>query len=212
MKRNQYKGIIGILAIVVLFIAATILVQNNLEYLRNLIGVGLGSVLIYILIIILEVVVAPISALPLIPVAVGLWGWFNAGVIVIIGWTIGSVIAFLLARKFGMPIVEMFVSMKKVESFEKYIPKKHVFWGIVFLRMAIPADILSYVIGLVSKIKLKDYTLATFIGLTPIAFTLAYLGSLSLYFQLIALFIALLIIFVGLMIAWGVKKKRKIKR
>jgi uncharacterized membrane protein YdjX (TVP38/TMEM64 family) len=211
MKTDQINAIGGILLIVVVFILTSVFVQQNLDLVREFIDAGIISILIYIFVLIVATVVAPISAVPLIPVAVSVWGWFLAAIFNIIGWTLGSLIAFLLARKYGVPLVKKFVSLKRIERFEKYIPEKNVFWGIVFLRMAVPADILSYVLGLFSRIKFKTYALATLIGVSPFAFIFAYVGSLPFYLQLIALLIGLVFILIGLLIALRIKNKRQRK-
>jgi len=67
---------------------------------------------------------------------------------------------------------------------EKKIPKENLFLGIIFLRMVIPVDILSYALGLFSKIKTRDYLLATIIGVSPFAFIFAYLGRMPFYYQI----------------------------
>ena len=56
------------------------------------------------------------------------------------------------------------------------------------MRMILPVDVLSYLLGLFSKVDLKTYTLATFIGVIPFAFILSYIGSLSFAYQLFSLF------------------------
>ena len=208
MGKDQIKAGIGIIFIIALFVVVSIFVQRNLDYVRVLIGNGFFSILTYIFLLIFETVIAPVSAVPLLPVASGIWGWFWTAIFSIIGWTLGAVIAFALARSYGVPLVKKFISMKKLEKFENFIPKKNIFWGIAFLRMAVPVDVLSYALGLFSRIKFRDYTWATLIGIAPIAFVLSYVGTLSFYFQMIALFIAVDIILAGLIIELLIKRKK----
>jgi len=210
MKRDEINALIGIVLIVGLFILASYVTQRNLEYIRGLIGGSYFSIVVYVLIAIFATVVAPVSSVPLIPVAVSVWGWFLTAILSIAGWFIGSLIAFWLARKYGVPLVRKFISLEKIEKFEKMIPEKHIFWSIVFLRMSIPVDILSYVLGLFSQIRFRTYAIATLIGILPFAFALAYIGALPFYYQIIAFMIGLMILLVGVLIALFVKgKKRK---
>lgn len=125
----------------------------------------------------LVVVVAPLTIIPLIPVASVVFGPFWAGVYVIIGWFLGSVVDFILAREFGKPIVKKFISLKTIEKYENYIPEKMEFWWIVLLRAIVQVDVLSYALGLFSRVSLWKYSLATFVGMVPMAFVISYAGE-----------------------------------
>jgi len=141
--------------------------------------------LYYVIITAVAVVVAPVSTLPLIPVASVAWGWFIAGVLSILGWVLGSQIVFLLARRYGKPLVQKMVSLERLERYEKRLPEKNIFWTVVLLRMVVPVDVLSYAVGLFSEMKSRTYFLATILGVIPFAFIFAYTGTLSIGTQLI---------------------------
>ncbi len=200
MNKDKLNAFLGIVLIVVLFIGSSYIAQHslnsiNLDETNNFIGM-----IIYTIIVILSIVIAPVSVMPLIPLASKLWGWPLAGLLSIIGWTIGAVIAFLLARKYGVPLVAKFIPMKKIYKLEKMIPENNLFLTIIFFRMVVPVDGLSYFLGLFSKISFKSYTLATIIGITPFAFVFAYAGGLNIYYQLGALAIAFLIFIIAILI------------
>jgi uncharacterized membrane protein YdjX (TVP38/TMEM64 family) len=95
--------------------------------------------------------------------------------------------------------------LKDIYSNEKKIPSENIFWAIVVLRMSVPVDILSYGLGLFSKINRKKYILATIIGVIPFAFLISYLGSLPVVYQLISFTTGILILTLGWLIAY--KKK-----
>ncbi|MBI2459741.1 MAG: VTT domain-containing protein [Parcubacteria group bacterium] len=156
----------------------------------------------YIFFTIIAVVFAPVSTLPLIPLATSVWGWFIAGMLSIVGWTIGAQIAFYIARYFGKPLVKKLISFDKLNKFENYFPKQNTFWAVVFFRMVIPVDVLSYALGLFSRMNGFSYFLATLIGVAPFAFILAYAGTLSVGFQIAALGAGFMMIFIG----YSVKK------
>lgn len=209
MKNNKIKPLIEIAAVIALFIFFSYIIQRNMELFKLLIDNSLISMFIYIFIVIIAVVIAPVSAMPLLPIASNLWGWFTAAILSIIGWTIGALIAFVIARKYGMPLVKKLIPLEKIEHAEALVPKQNIFWSIVFLRMVIPVDILSYTLGLFSKISGKRYVLATIIGVLPFAFVFSYLGKMPFYYQLIALLIALLIFLAGWFIAIKHNPKNK---
>jgi uncharacterized membrane protein YdjX (TVP38/TMEM64 family) len=141
---------------------------------------------IYVLAAVLETVVAPISTIPLIPVASTLWGPFVTSLLTIFAWSLGSTIAFYIARKYGKPFIRRFVNIKSVEKFEKALSEEYLFWNILFLRMAIPFDFFSYAVGLFSSIRLGHYILATVVGIAPFVFILSYASQASWYLQIAA--------------------------
>ena len=197
LNKEKINAGIGILAILVLFILVSYIVQSNLEYFNNMFGKSFLWMILYVLIVIISIVLAPVSSVPLLPIASLTWGWFIAGVLSIIGWVIGAVFAFILSRKYGVPLVSRFIPFKKINEFERKFPKENLFWSIVFLRMAMPVDVLSYILGLFTCIKFRTYFFATIIGVTPFGFVLAYLGTLSLYYQLIFFIVSMTILLMG---------------
>ena len=195
--KDSLKSFIEILIIVILFIFFSYIIQKNLNAIQSVIDAGLFSMFLYVFIVVVAIVIAPVSAMPLLPIASNLWGWFLAAVLSIIGWTMGAVIAFEIARRYGVPLVKKFIHLEKIHRIEKLIPKKNIFWSIVFLRIVLPVDILSYALGLFSKISKKRYILATIIGVTPFALIFAYLGKMPIHYQIIALSIGIIIFLSG---------------
>jgi len=125
----------------------------------------------------LVVVVAPLTIMPLIPVASVIFGPFLAGLYTIIGWFLGSVVDFILAREYGKPLLSKIISLESLEKYEDYIPRKMEFWWVVLLRVVVQVDLLSYALGLFSRISLWKYSLATLVGMAPMAFVISYAGA-----------------------------------
>ncbi len=202
------KSLVAILIIIVVFILSSYFAQKNQDKLEILINTGISGLLLYIFVVVIAEVIAPITAMPLLPIVSNTWGWLTAAITSIIGWTLGAWIAFAIARKYGVPLVKKFIPLKKLEKIEKRIPQKHLFWGVVFLRISIPVDILSYTLGLFTKMKTYPYLIATLIGVTPFAFIFAYAGTLPIGYQIIAAAIAAAIF----LISYFIFRKKKEKR
>lgn len=194
---SKLGAFFGVIFIVAFFIFFSYFVQNNLHLFERLIVGNFVGMLVYVLLNIMAVVLAPITVLPLIVIAAEFWGWFFAGVITAFGWLVGSVIAFVLARKFGTQILNKLMSLEKIYELEEKVSVGNNFWSVVFLRMVVPVDILSYALGLFSKIKLLPYTLATAIGILPFAFLFAYLGKVPFVYQIV-----LGLVFLIVLLAW----------
>jgi uncharacterized membrane protein YdjX (TVP38/TMEM64 family) len=155
---------------------------------------------LYVLLNVLDSVIAPGATLPLIPVAAHAWGRVPAALITTAGWTLGSLIAFLIGRRWGAPIVRKFTSMQRLQRLKRYIPKD-LFWSIALLRLFMPMDVMSYVLGLFTNIGLSKYLTATALGLIPSALILAYLGKLPHAYELIAFGVGAAVIVAYVMIA-----------
>jgi uncharacterized membrane protein YdjX (TVP38/TMEM64 family) len=150
-------------------------------------------VAVYILLNIIDAVVAPGATLPLIPIAVRAWGHVPAALVTTIGWTAGSLVAFYIARRWGSPIVKKLTSMERVKRLRRYVPKQP-FWSIVLLRLVLPMDVISYALGLFTEMTWPRYGLATALGLTPSAFILTYIGKTPRTYDMVMLGIGAAII------------------
>jgi len=194
---KRIKGLIEVLLVVIVFLSFSYVIQSNLSSLRGLVTGGVQGMIIYLILEISSIVIAPVTTLPLVVLATNLWGWVFTGILNVIGWLIGSWIAFVIARKYGVVIVKRFIALEKVRKIESRIPKEHLFWSVVLMRMIIPADILSYALGIFTKMKTKDYLLATLMGITPFAFIWAYFGGINFYYQIILFLVTGILILLG---------------
>lgn len=207
-KHDIITAIASLIVIAILFIFASYLFRNYQPNISNIISTAsLLGMLLFILIFAASIVFVPISAMPLIPIGTHLWGIAVSTALSVIGWTIGAMIAFSLARKFGRPYVSKMISLEKIEKVEKIIPGKNIFWTIFFFRAVTPFDGLSYILGLFTEINPKIFFWATLFGLMPFCLATSYLGSLPPVFLVIGLILAGLFCIAGI-IRINRKKKR----
>lgn len=195
--KNKIKIIIPVAIIIALFIVSAFYSQKYAEEAEIFVKKGgfLGMIA-YVIIAITATVAAPVSAAPLMPIAASAWGVAPTALLSIFGWTVGSLIAFIIGRRYGLPLVQKFVSGQKLEKLHKHIPHEKVFWSVVILRVMIPVDLLSYALGIFGVLDWKKYTLATVIGISPFAFIFAYLGTLPVLYQLFSVSVGALLIFI----------------
>ena len=182
--KGKTKSFLAAIFVIALFILVSYYTRQNIEFLKELIGNDFRGILIYLLITVFAIVVAPVSMMPLIPIASNLYGVFYAAIINIIGWTIGSFIVFFICRKYGKNLIKKFVSFEKLYEWESRIPKEKFFLTLILLRMSVPVDILSYALSLLTKINFRTYALTTIIGVIPFSFVFSYLGTIPLVYQL----------------------------
>jgi len=103
-NRKIVSGILGIIAIGVFFVGATLVADTYHEELQRMVRVsGPLGMISYVFITALAIVVAPLSTLPLIAIAVSAWGLIIAGFLSVVGWVVGSQIAFVFAYVGSLP-------------------------------------------------------------------------------------------------------------
>ncbi len=170
----------------VLFIIAIFLSAQYADVIASSIGDSIWGMMLYMLLAIIATVVAPLSSIPLLPVAVQAWGPITAALLSIAGWTIGAMIAFFISRYFGHILEKRIPSIHKLKSMSARIPQKNAFWAILLLRISVPVDILSYAIGLFTTVPTPTYFFATLLGVVPFAFVLSFAGTFPWYIGLTA--------------------------
>ena len=204
LSKRQF---IGLTLFIGAFVGAAYLAGLYENELANLVeSYGLLSAVLYFGIALTATVVAPLNMTFLIPVASVAFGPLVAALLSIAGWTLGSIIAFHIAKRYGKPIVARFINIEKLNAISTIIPKKNIFIWIVIIRMVVPADILSYAIGILLQISYVQYSLATLIGVTPFAFIFAYASTLPLLYMVSTITLALLSSAIG---GWWVIKTLK---
>jgi uncharacterized membrane protein YdjX (TVP38/TMEM64 family) len=181
------------LGFVLLLVIAPIFFPNSwIEEMKTIIReVGyIPGLMILSFLLVLATVVAPINTLSLVPFASVTFGWPITTFVLIVSWTLGAVIAFLIARRFGKSALRNWRMFREAENYSSRVPHDLSFLSLIFLRMLIPVDLLSYAVGLFTNISLFRYTLATLIGVAPFSFVWSYGGEAVLSKEYLSLFAA----------------------
>ncbi len=117
------------------------------------------SVVIFIGLQILQVIVAPIPGEVNGFIGGYLYGPVLGSLYSTIGLSLGSWIAFVLARRLGLPFVEKVISPQIIEKYDYFMEHRGVLITfILFLIPGFPKDALSYLIGL-SRMKTSTFLL-----------------------------------------------------
>ncbi|PIT88921.1 MAG: hypothetical protein COU27_03090 [Candidatus Levybacteria bacterium CG10_big_fil_rev_8_21_14_0_10_36_7] len=189
-SKQQISVSVFIIIVLVLLLVLFTYWQEPIEYLKMVVGRhSFWGPIAYIVLALTSVVLAPFTIVPLIPVASAVFGPLEAAIYSVVGWGAGGIIAFLIARHVGRPILAKFISLESIKKFEDYIPKEVEFLYVFVLRMIIPVDGLSYALGLFSTINLWKYSLATVLGILPMSFVFSYAGGALIYRDLTNLII-----------------------
>lgn len=178
MSKNK-KRIISIIIMSALLLAsvlALILVGQPLirfvsdsERLRTWVDDNwLGSRLAYIGMIIFQIVVAIIPGEPFEIGAGYAFGGLEGTIICVLGSTIGGTLVFLLVKRFGVKLAELFVSVEKIQSlsFLRDHKKRDMIVFLLFFIPGTPKDVLSYFAGL-TNMDVKTWLIITTIAKLP---------------------------------------------
>lgn len=141
-------------------------------------GKGAWGQLLFVGMVILQVIIALIPGEPLEIGAGYAFGAWEGTLLCLVGSTIGGLLVFLLVRKWGMKVVELFFSREKIESL-RFIQNSKKLKPIAFFLMFLPGtpkDLISYFMGL-TKLKFSEWALISTIARIPSIVTSTVGGS-----------------------------------
>ncbi len=183
--RNRNAKVIAIVVIVTVIVllqyrwdVASFFEPDSIKQWLN--DAGSLAPLLYIGIMMAAVVISPIPSLPLDIAAGAFFGPFLGTVYSLTGALAGAVLSFLIARRLGRESVEVF--LKGHVNFCSQCSDK-LLTKIVFFSRLLPVisfDVISYGAGL-TKMSLKKFTTATFLGMIPLTFVYNYSGSILVF-------------------------------
>lgn len=129
---------------------------------------GIWGRLIFVGMVVLQVIVAFIPGEPIELAAGYAFGFLEGSLLTLAGFLIGSWLVFILVRKFGVKLVEVFFPPEKILEFS-FLKNPKKTKTIAFLLMLIPGtpkDFLSYFAGL-TQLNVKQWLLIVTIGRLP---------------------------------------------
>lgn len=139
---------------------------------------GVWGQLVFVGMVVLQVLVAIIPGEPIELVAGYAFGFVKGSILTLIGFLIGSWLVFILVRKFGIKLVEVFFSREKLEEirFVKNEKKTRVIMLIIMLIPGTPKDMISYFAGL-TKLTVWEWLAIVAIGRLPSLMTSTVTGA-----------------------------------
>lgn len=149
---------------------------NHKELLIVVKNLGLIGPVVIIGLIAIAIIITPIPSAPIALVSGALYGHTFGTVYVVLGALSGALIAFMISRKLGYDYVNKKLHHKMPQ---KIVGSQNALMMIVFVTRLAPFisfDVISYAAGL-TKLTFSRFFIATLMGIIPISFILAHLGS-----------------------------------
>lgn len=208
MKQTRLLKFAIIAAIIL--VAAFLMQKIGVSELRELIGEHvLFAPMIYVLCFaILPIFLFPVPVLAVVAGAV--FGLFAGSLYTIIGAMINSVLMFYIARFLGFRAVSDFTQNSKSKILKTLGEPGGKFSLILILRLMplVPYNALNYACG-VMNVSLREYVVATFVGIVPATFIMVNLGEKALDIRSNGFIIAcVLMAALVVLSSWGAKKIR----
>lgn len=164
-----------------------------------------------------QVVIALVPGEPLEIGAGYAFGAVEGTILCMIGITLGSLLVFLLVRKFGVRLVEIFFSREKINSlkFLKDKRRRAAITFLVFFLPGTPKDLLTYFVGL-TDIKATHFLLLASVARLPSIITSTIgggvLGEKEYVTAVIVFALTLLFSLLGVFIYSRIQKSRNKKK
>lgn len=168
-------------------------------------GHGLGGRAAYMGMVILQVIVAVLPGEPFEIAAGYAFGAVEGTILCILASTIGSMLVFMLVRRYGMRFAEIFFSREKLQSvrFLKVSQKRNFLFLLIFMIPGTPKDLLCYFAGL-TDISIPVWLMICSLGRIPAIITSTVggdaLGTKNYWFAVAVFAVTLAISAAGLLI------------
>ncbi|MDD7651928.1 MAG: TVP38/TMEM64 family protein [Candidatus Faecousia sp.] len=129
---------------------------------------GIWGQLIFLGMMLLQVVIALIPGEPLEIAAGYAFGAVEGTLLCMLATTLGGTLVFLLVRKWGVRVLELFFQKERIESlkFMQNTPKVRVIAFFLMFLPGTPKDLLSYFMGL-TKIRLSEWIVLSTVARIP---------------------------------------------
>ena len=112
----------------------------------------------------------------LVPAAVFAWGAGASIAALWIGWMLGGAATYVIGRFLGRPVVHWLTASEALQRLERRIPADASFWLVLLFQLALPSEVVGYVLGLVSY-PFARYIAALALAELPYTLATVYLGE-----------------------------------
>ena len=226
--REEHKKLAGIIVLILLVLFACAVMWlvgrpivrfvSEPEHFRAWVDShGVWAKLAFIGMTVFQVVLAVIPGEPFEMGAGYAFGTLEGTILSMIGTTIGSIIIFLLVRRFGVKLVEVFFPVEKIQSlrFLQNDRRRDILFCIIFAVPGTPKDLLSYFVGL-TNMRLSTWVIIASVARFPSIITSTIggdaLGEEKYGFMIVVLAITLVLSICGILGYNAFTKRRNEKR
>lgn len=151
----------------------------EIESIKNyILSFGVLAPFVSFLLMVFQSLVAPLPAFLITFANATLFGWVYGALLSWSSAMVGAILCFYIAKFLGRDVVEKLTSKTALQSVDAFF-ERHGRYAILIARLLpfISFDIVSYAAGL-TKIKFKDFLIATGLGQLPATLIYSYAGQM----------------------------------
>jgi uncharacterized membrane protein YdjX (TVP38/TMEM64 family) len=167
MKPHRHTVVLVIAALVVIVAGGTLLFRQIPETV---------SAPLFVLVVILEVIFAPIPGGAVGYLGAARFGFWQAWPLLYVGNIVGTTIVFFLARRWGTRLFEQNVPDRVRRRYDGYLQQKPILLWLCYAVPVIPVDVLSILAG-VSSISARRFLWTAYTGYISYTAIIAYVGA-----------------------------------
>jgi uncharacterized membrane protein YdjX (TVP38/TMEM64 family) len=134
------------------------------------------GVVAFVILAALSAMLAFVSSVVLVPVAVHQWGPTVTVLLLWVSWLVGGIGGYAIGRHLGRPAARRLAGAARLRHFEERISANAPLWLVFLFQLALQSEIPAYVLGTV-RYPLLKYLLALSAAELPIAIAAVMLGS-----------------------------------
>ena len=134
------------------------------------------GMVVFVLLAALSAMVAFLSSVVLVPVAIYVWGPVVCFALLWTGWFMGGLAGYGIGRFLGRPAVEILVRPGTLARYEGWARSGKTLVPMLMLQLAVPSDLASYLFGLV-RCRFIIFAAALALAEVPYALGAVYLGA-----------------------------------
>jgi uncharacterized membrane protein YdjX (TVP38/TMEM64 family) len=131
--------------------------------------------LAFILLSALSALLAAVSSTVLIPAAIYAWGAPLTMLMLWVGWSLGGLLSYTIARTFGRRVLRWIVAEKTLARYQHLLDKRPRFLSVLLLQLSLPSEIPGHLLGL-ARYPLSRYLAALMLAELPYAVGAVLLG------------------------------------
>lgn len=161
---------------------------------------------VFVLLSALSAMLAFFSSAVLVPPAVIAWGPVLSAFLLWLGWLLGGIASYTLARLLGRPVVRRLASARLLARYEARLTRETPFGLVLLFQLALPSELPGYLLGLVR------YPPARYLAALAIAEFPYAVGTMLLGESFVERRIGLLVSFGGAAAIVGVLLTRALRR
>ena len=178
---NRHILLLGILIIIAGLITGTETLLDKSHEIIVLVESAIADYpvlgkLLFVLLALASAMLAFFSSAILTPIGIYAWGTLETCVLLWIGWLLGGMIAFLVGRYLGRPVVSVLLGESRLSSWETQVGRHTKFIHILLFQAAVPSEIPGYVLGIL-RYRFALYLAALAITELPYAIAVVFLGE-----------------------------------